>query len=82
MTIGTSDRQQTVSVLLDTGSFELWVNPDCGASNVPSLCNDFGHYDPALSSTSTSLNKPYSISYGAGGSSGTYYTDDVYINSE
>ena len=30
MDVGTSTKKQNLSVLLDTGSFELWVNPDCG----------------------------------------------------
>ncbi|KAH7176376.1 aspartic peptidase domain-containing protein [Dactylonectria macrodidyma] len=45
---------QTVVVLVDTGSNELWVNPDC--STAPSLdqeaqCNSFGEYDPRKSNT-------------------------------
>ncbi len=82
MTIGTGDEPQNVSVLLDTGSFELWVNPDCGASSVSGLCRGFGHYDPALSPTAASLNTSFAIAYGSGAASGTYYTDDIYINSE
>ena len=83
MTIGTSDKkQQKVSVLLDTGSFELWVNPDCDKSNVPKFCRDFGHYDPALSSTSVNVGEPFGIKYGSGNTEGTYYRDDIYINGQ
>lgn len=45
---------QTVVVLVDTGSSELWVNPDC--STAPSQeqadqCVDFGFYNPDESET-------------------------------
>ncbi|KAF7554137.1 hypothetical protein G7Z17_g3109 [Cylindrodendrum hubeiense] len=45
---------QTVLVLVDTGSNELWVNPDCDTA--PSLqqeaqCKSFGEYDPDKSTT-------------------------------
>ncbi|OTB18062.1 hypothetical protein K445DRAFT_365066 [Daldinia sp. EC12] len=80
LTIGTGDNPQTVNVLLDTGSFELWVNPDCGATNVHQYCDEFGHYDPALSPTSKNLNKTFKIQYGLGSASGTYHQDDVFIS--
>ncbi|KAI0005768.1 acid protease [Xylariaceae sp. FL0662B] len=80
LTIGNSSKPQVVDVLLDTGSFELWVNPDCARSNVPQLCSALGRYDPALSSTSQNLGGDFSIKYGSGGTSGTYYKDDIYIS--
>jgi len=45
---------QKVTVLVDTGSSELWINPDC--STAPSddqanTCEDFGHYNPDDSET-------------------------------
>ncbi|KAI1075987.1 aspartic peptidase domain-containing protein [Whalleya microplaca] len=80
LTIGTSSKPQVVDVLLDTGSFELWVNPDCATSNVPELCTALGHYDPSLSSTSRMLGADFAIKYGSGGTSGVYYTDDIYIS--
>lgn len=45
---------QTVTVLVDTGSSELWVNPEC--ENAPSQtqyeqCKSFGTYDPGRSKT-------------------------------
>ncbi|KAI0165277.1 aspartic peptidase domain-containing protein [Hypoxylon sp. FL1284] len=71
---------QTVDVLLDTGSFELWVNPDCATTTVGELCDNFGRYDPAQSTTAKNLNKNFRIQYGQGNSSGVYYEDDVYIS--
>ncbi|RYP08686.1 hypothetical protein DL765_008709 [Monosporascus sp. GIB2] len=80
LTIGNSDPPQAVNVLLDTGSFELWVNPDCGQAAEPRFCEEFGRYDPALSSTGEDLGQPFEIQYGSGATSGTYYRDDIYIN--
>lgn len=80
VSIGTSGNAQKVDVLLDTGSFELWVNPDCARSNVPSFCQSFGRYDPTLSSTALGLNQSFDIQYGSGSASGPYYTDDVFIS--
>lgn len=45
---------QTVTVLVDTGSSELWVNPDCVSelsSYQEKQCVDFGHYNPDKSNT-------------------------------
>lgn len=80
VTVGTSASPQKVDVLLDTGSFELWVNPDCAKSNVPDFCKGFGQYDPNKSSTSKSLGQGFTIQYGSGSSSGIYYTDDIFIS--
>ncbi|KAK7911307.1 eukaryotic aspartyl protease, partial [Apiospora marii] len=80
LSVGTSADPQKVDVLLDTGSFELWVNPDCAKSNVPEFCKGFGQYDPSKSSTSKNLEQGFSIQYGSGSTSGIYYTDDVFIS--
>ncbi|KAI1086841.1 acid protease [Rostrohypoxylon terebratum] len=80
MTLGTGENPQTVSVLLDTGSFEMWVNPNCSAANVQEYCEAFGHYDPDMSPTAKSLNTNFGIQYGQGSASGIYYTDDVYLS--
>lgn len=45
---------QKVTVLVDTGSNELWVNPDCDTAPTAQQvrqCNSFGHYDPRKSET-------------------------------
>ncbi|KAH9905862.1 acid protease [Xylariomycetidae sp. FL2044] len=80
LNIGTSSQPQIVDVLIDTGSFELWVNPDCATSNVPDFCNAFGHYDPSKSSTSQMLSTSFDIKYGSGEASGPYYKDDIFIS--
>ncbi|KAK8047321.1 hypothetical protein PG996_015385 [Apiospora saccharicola] len=80
VTVGTSANPQKVDVLLDTGSFELWVNPDCAKSNVADFCKGFGQYDPNQSSTAKNLSQGFSIQYGSGSASGTYFTDDIFIS--
>ncbi|KAI0104711.1 aspartic peptidase domain-containing protein [Nemania sp. FL0031] len=85
LTIGTSKngKNQVVDVLIDTGSFELWVNPVCASSNVPDFCQVFGHYHPALSSTSQKISSGshgFNIKYGSGQVMGDYYKDDIYIS--
>ncbi|TRX94408.1 hypothetical protein FHL15_004563 [Xylaria flabelliformis] len=65
---------------LDTGSFELWVNPNCatlqGTSDVK-FCNAVGHYDPTSSSTSVELTTTKTLRYGIGGANIQYVVDAV-----
>ncbi|KAI0195258.1 aspartic peptidase domain-containing protein [Xylaria flabelliformis] len=79
LTIGNNG--QVVNLLIDTGSFEMWVNPNCSTSNVPEYCQAFGHYDPSLSPTSQRVDSAgFSIKYGSGQAKGPYYKDDIYIS--
>ncbi|KAI1773646.1 acid protease [Hypoxylon cercidicola] len=76
--IGTPPQQ--VYVQLDTGSFELWVNPDCsdlrGSADVR-FCRAVGHYDSASSSTATQLATSKTLRYGIGSANIQYVTDDI-----
>lgn len=85
VTIGSMEdgKKQVVDVLIDTGSFELWVDPVCSKSNVPEYCAAFGRYDPAQSSTSRKIDgSGFAIKYGSGQVAGDYYKDDIYISGE
>ncbi|KAJ4314187.1 hypothetical protein N0V84_009023 [Fusarium piperis] len=62
LTIGTPG--QTVTVNLDTGSPELWVNPDCSQADNPEFCESFGHFNE--SSTFADLGTQGTIIYGTG----------------
>ncbi|KAI2642489.1 aspartic peptidase domain-containing protein [Xylaria nigripes] len=71
---------QSVSVQLDTGSFELWVNPDCSnLQNFPDLdfCEAGGHYDPSSSSSVVKLPDEKNLTYGIGSASIRYVRDTV-----
>jgi hypothetical protein len=68
-----------VFVQLDTGSFELWVNPDCttvsGADAV--FCERVGQYDTSKSSTATALGTTKTLRYGIGTANISYFTDTI-----
>lgn len=70
---------QTVYTQLDTGSFELWVNPDCTTVS-PSdslFCQRIGHYNSSLSSSAISLGTNQTLHYGIGAANISYFTDVV-----
>ncbi|GBE83034.1 Aspartic protease [Sparassis crispa] len=74
ITIGTPPISFVVD--FDTGSSDLWV-----ASSECNQCGKHNTYDPASSSTSSSKDGNFSISYGDGSSdSGPEYTDTVTLS--
>ncbi|SPN99786.1 uncharacterized protein DNG_02638 [Cephalotrichum gorgonifer] len=71
---------QKVKVVVDTGSSELWVNPDCSkASSEPQQeeCIDNGSYDPSGSSTARISNRMKALKYGLGKATIRYVEDDI-----
>ncbi|KAK4153518.1 putative aspartic-type endopeptidase [Chaetomidium leptoderma] len=77
LSIGTPP--QPVFVQLDTGSFELWVNPDCTTVSGPDavFCERIGQYDATKSSTATSLGTTRTLRYGIGSANISYVTDTI-----
>ncbi|KUI65031.1 Candidapepsin-3 [Cytospora mali] len=77
LNIGTPAQQ--VYVQLDTGSFELWVNPTC--SNLDSadeqFCNMVGSYNASQSSTASDMDSKKTLSYGIGSANISYFQDDI-----
>lgn len=73
--------QQAIQVLVDTGSSELWINPDCATSGPASeqaFClGQVGKYRANNSRTSSTQGEKGRIRYGSGAVNFTYFTDDV-----
>ncbi|KAJ6439863.1 secreted aspartic proteinase [Purpureocillium lavendulum] len=82
LSIGTPP--QKVFAQLDTGSFELWVNPNCSglAAADRRFCNAIGRYDPANSSTSVVSDLGTSLRYGIGAANITYVLDDITLGDD
>lgn len=70
---------QPVYVQLDTGSFELWVNPTCStlAASDQEFCNAVGFYDATKSSTAVNLQNTKTLNYGIGSANITYFKDSI-----
>ncbi|TVY43409.1 Candidapepsin, partial [Lachnellula occidentalis] len=68
---------QRVTVIMDTGSSELWVNPDCTNSYSSQQCTSYGRYTPSSSSTSHDVGAKFAIRYGTGSVNGEYFTDNL-----
>jgi hypothetical protein len=77
---------QNVSLQLDTGSAELWVNPNCTwASNQAGtdLCGTLGVFDSTASSTFQSVGPDsYELHYGFGNALVDYVLDTVTVGCE
>lgn len=71
-----------MAVTIDTGSSELWINPDC--TNLPqqrkTTCQNSGHYDLSRSSTAQKTNETSSVRYGdTSGANISYVIDEISI---
>lgn len=77
MNIGTP--AQEVFVQLDTGSFELWVNPTCtglGLSDA-TFCEATGSFNTSQSSTAVNMKTGKTLAYGIGTANITYFKDSI-----
>ena len=72
-TIRLGSNNQRFDVLLDTGSFEMWV-PKVGSKDKYQMKHK---YDPSKSNTAHKTNQPFNIRYGTGACSGSRYYDYV-----
>ncbi|KAK8095048.1 acid protease [Apiospora hydei] len=66
---------QIIEVVIDTASYELYVNPDCARAANPTFCASAGRYDALESGTSANLTTRFGVSFGTGGYAGTYFSD-------
>ncbi|OCK98072.1 acid protease [Cenococcum geophilum 1.58] len=84
ITLSIGSNSQNVSVQLDTGSSELWVNPDCTTAptvKLQNFCESLSRYNPATSTSSNNLGDNFELAYGKGEVDGVYYTDDIKVGS-
>ncbi|KAK3693125.1 aspartic peptidase domain-containing protein, partial [Podospora appendiculata] len=72
---------QKVTLILDTGSPDLWVNPTCETSGQPEYCETFPRFDYNKSTTIVDLKVADVLSYGKGNVTIEYVTDTVTIGS-
>ncbi|KAB5582304.1 aspartic peptidase domain-containing protein [Coniochaeta sp. 2T2.1] len=70
---------QSVKVFIDTGSYELWVNPKCQTSADVNLCNSYGTYYPQQSRSASFVGGNFDIAYGTGAVRGQYWSDTMGI---
>lgn len=78
--VGIGTPEQLVKVAIDTGSSELWVDPDCNVTSDVSLaqqCVSFGFYNHKDSSTFVYLNYSNTIQYGIGWTGIEYVEDSI-----
>lgn len=71
---------QTVKVVIDTGSSELWVNPDCSnAASIPQQmeCIDNGSYNPSDSKSANITRLGAELRYGLGDAKLRYVRDQI-----
>ncbi|KAK6845727.1 Candidapepsin-1 [Apiospora arundinis] len=73
---------QTMEVVVDTASYELYVNPDCARAANPTFCASAGRYDATGSSTSENLTTRFGVSFGSGGYAGTYFCDTLTLGDD
>lgn len=68
---------------LDTGSWELWVNPSCDelrSSADRTFCDAVGQYDPDESSSSGGGGETKKLNYGVGSAEIEYFTDNIALS--
>ncbi|KAL2125694.1 hypothetical protein VTJ04DRAFT_2059 [Mycothermus thermophilus] len=70
---------QKVKVFIDTGSYELWVNPKCSTSASESICQSHGMYYPSRSRSSMFVGGGFAVTYGTGAVRGKYWADDINV---
>jgi len=79
LSIGTPG--QSIKVAIDTGSDELWVNPNCRSTGLTASqtkeCLADGQYKPQNSETAEEIDDTNVIQYGKGKVAMQYYTDNI-----
>ncbi len=82
--LGMGSPSQPQVVQLDTGSTDLWVNPQCanaGGAGAESFCDGLPTFSSAASTTFKSLHTSYTLQYGVGSATVGWSTDTVTVGS-
>ncbi|KAI1349366.1 aspartic peptidase domain-containing protein [Xylaria sp. FL0043] len=74
--------KQRISLILDTGSFTTFVDPDCVRAADSEACQKYGYYDTTVSSTSEALHVYFAAQFGTGYMEGSWYDDTVYVGQD
>ncbi|KAK8133410.1 acid protease [Apiospora sp. TS-2023a] len=82
MDVNLGSPSQVMEVVVDTASFELYVNPDCARAANPSFCSSAGHYEAMDSNTSENMTTRFGVSFGTGGYAGTYFCDTLSLGDD
>jgi hypothetical protein len=80
--LGLGTPAQPVEVIIDTGSSELWVNPQCATSNSRRFCDQFPKYTPGRSSSVRDASATGFIQYGKGNVTLRYVADSITVGSK
>lgn len=82
LSIGTPP--QPLTLVIDTGSSELWVNPTCSAAPAAQVqfCNNFPQFNYKASSTFNDTGTSFQLQYGRGVANVEYVTDTIIIGCE
>jgi hypothetical protein len=70
---------QKVTLILDTGSPDTWVNPSCATANVPADCRALGRFDYTKSTSLNETGVEDILVYGIGNATIQYVYETVTI---
>ncbi|KAI9648439.1 hypothetical protein NHQ30_003073 [Ciborinia camelliae] len=76
ITIQIGNPPQSITLSIDTGSSDVWVNPQCSTSGWTSFCGSYPQYDPTKSTSFVPLSQALNLAYGIGAVTGAYATDN------
>ncbi|KAI1337372.1 aspartic peptidase domain-containing protein [Xylariaceae sp. FL0016] len=74
--------QQKVSLILDTGSFAMLVDPDCVRAADATACQKYGYYNTSTSATARNLNSNFVAQFGTGYMEGYWFNETVFVGQD